>query len=220
MSLPDPLPDPLPQAPPLPEAALRHRHTDRPLERLYPGLSLLLDAYAIVDMGVREAVLAHGRETACCAGCFQCCFQPIPVSPLEALALHWQMRHRLKPEMRRLLERSLVSCQGRSKDVFLPCPFLWDGVCQVYALRPVACRQYMVFSRPCAQGEDAARDRPQDVLAPRNDRMLEALSRTLPWYAGREPLPPAQAAPKEVWQFFRSVTTVIQAIPWERFLRA
>ena len=215
-----PQPQPLAQSLPLPEEALRHRHADRLLERLYPGLSLLLDAYASVDMGVNEAVQAQGRETVCRAGCFQCCYQPIPVSPLEALALHRHMRHRLKPELRRVLERSLASCRGRSEDVCLPCPFLWDGICQVYALRPIACRQYMVFGRPCAQGEDAARDRPQDVLTPRNERMLEALVRTLPWYAGREPLPPSQPVKKEVWQFFRSVTTVIQAIPWERFLRA
>lgn len=205
---------------PLPDEALRYRHNDRQLERLYPGLPLLLDAYAVVDMGVNEAVLADGRATVCRAGCFQCCCQPIPVSPLEALALHWHMRHRMKPEMRRLLGHRLASCRGRSEDVLLPCPFLWDGACQVYALRPVACRQYMVFNRPCAPGEDAARDRQQDVLAPRHDRMLEALARTLPWYAGREPQPPSQPAREEVQKFFRSVTTVIQAIPWERFTQA
>lgn len=210
----------MPHTPPLPDTALRYRHTDRQLERLYPGLSLLLDAYALVDMGVNEALLADGREAVCRAGCSQCCAQPIPVSPLEALGLHWQMRHRVKPEMRHLLGRRIASCQGCHEDVLLPCPFLWNGACQVYALRPVACRQYMVFRSPCAPGEDAVRDRPQDVLAPRHDRMLEALARTLPWYAGSEPLPPSRTAKKEVRQFFHSVTTVIQAIPWEHFFHA
>ncbi len=210
----------MPQNSSLSDAVLRYRHTDRQLERLYPGLPLLLDAYALVDMGVNEALLADGRQAVCRAGCAQCCAQPIPVSPLEVLGLHWQVRHRVKAEMRHWLGRRLASCRGGREDVLMPCPFLWNGACQVYALRPIACRQYMVFSHPCAPGEDAVRDRPQDVLEPRHDRMMEALALTLPWYAGREPLPPPRGAKKEVRQFFNSITTVIQAIPWENFFHA
>ncbi len=203
-----------------PAEARLFRHTDFWLERRYPGVGLLLDAYAVVDMGVKAAAGRDGRVAACHAGCDQCCRQPIPVTPLEVLALHSHARHRLPQD--RLAGRvdRLAAFQGDKKDMTLPCPFLWDGSCMVYPVRPVACRQYMVFGKACARGEDASRTRPADLLTPFYDYMLTGLLRTLPWYAGHEPCPPEHPTEESAREFFLSVTTVVQLVAWNRFFRA
>ena len=89
-----------------------------------------------------------------------------------------------------------------------------------YVVRPLACRRYLVLGRACASGEDAASSRPADLLPPDPDLLAAALLRTLPWYARRPgcPLPPRLSDPAAARRFFRSVTTVIQILPWEKEL--
>ena len=200
-----------------PAEARFFRHTDSHLERRYPGVGLLLDAYAVVDLGVKKAAERDGRAVACQAGCDQCCKQPIPVTPLEVLALHSYARHRLPQDGLAALIDRLAAFECDKRDMTLPCPFLQDGSCLVYPVRPVACRQYMVFGRACAKGEDASRTRPADLLTPFYDYMLTGLLRTLPWYARHEPCPPKHPTQESAREFFLSVTTVIQLVAWKRF---
>ena len=75
-----------------------------------------------------------------------------------------------------------------------------------------ACRRYLVLDRSCAPGEDAASSRPADLLLPDPGLLAAALLRTLPW------LPPRSSDPAAARRFFRSVTTVIQALPWGKEL--
>nr|WP_246388034.1 YkgJ family cysteine cluster protein [Desulfovibrio intestinalis] len=203
-----------------PAEARLFRHTDAHLERRYPGVGLLLDTYAVVDLGVKKAAERDGRAVACHAGCDQCCKQPIPVTPLEVLALHSYTRHRLPQDGLATLVDRLAAFEGDKRYMTLPCPFLQDSSCLVYPVRPVACRQYMVFGRACAQGEDASRTRPDDLLTPLYDYMLTGLLRTLPWYAGHEPCPPEHPTEESAREFFLSVTTVIQLVAWNRFFHA
>ncbi|OXS29964.1 MAG: hypothetical protein BCS36_04150 [Desulfovibrio sp. MES5] len=200
-----------------PPEARAFRYADPSLERRYPDLGLLLDAYAVVDLGVKVATGRDGRVPACRAGCAQCCWQPIPVTPLEVLALHRYARHRLPPAVLAGLAHRLSRYEGQKRDIASPCPFLCDGACLVYPVRPVACRQYMVFGASCAQGEDASRSRPQDVLVPSYDHMLAALMRTLPWYAGHKPEPPEHPSEESARVFFQAITSVVQAVAWNRF---
>lgn len=203
-----------------PAAARAFRYADPSLERRHPDLGLLLDAYAVVDLGVKVAIGRDGRVPACHTGCAQCCRQPIPVTPLEVLALHCYARHRLPQDSLAGLVQRLSGYEGQKRDIASPCPFLHEGACLVYPVRPVACRQYMVFGAPCAQGEDASRSRPLEVLAPSYDHMLAALMRTLPWYAGHEPAPPEHPTEESAREFFQSITSVVQAVAWNRFFRA
>jgi Fe-S-cluster containining protein len=200
-----------------PAEARAFRYTDPSLERRHPDLGLLFDAYAVVDLGVKVAIGRDGRVPVCHAGCGHCCAQPIPVTPLEVLALHCYARRRLPQDSLAGLVQRMSGYEGQKRDIASPCPFLHDGACLVYPVRPVACRQYMVFGTPCAQGEDASRSRPQDVLAPSYDHMLAALMRTLPWYAGHEPAPPEHPTEESVRAFFQSITSVVQAVAWNRF---
>ena len=204
-----------------PEAA-RFRHRDSLLEKSLPGADLALEACALVDLSVAEALARArqaGRAPACGAGCAACCCQPIPLTPLEALLLARYAHLRLRPAERAALARTHAAALA------LPplrrnCPRLLDGRCTAYVVRPLACRRYLVLDRSCAPGEDAASSRPADLLLPDPGLLAAALLRTLPWYVRRPgcPLPPRSSDPAAARRFFRSVTTVIQALPWGKEL--
>ncbi|MDY3808551.1 hypothetical protein FYJ44_02150 [Desulfovibrio sp. PG-178-WT-4] len=206
-----------------PEAA-RFRHRDALLEKSLPGAALALDACALVDLSAAEALARArqaGRIPACGEGCAVCCRQPIPLTPLEALLLIHFLRLRLGPGERAALARNLAAAQTLPV-VRRACPLLLDDHCAAYAVRPLACRRYLVLDRPCAPGEDAAASRPGDLALPDPGLLAAALRRTLPWYARWRQAPPQDAAGpegrEEIRRFFHSVTTVIQALPWEKEL--
>lgn len=163
---------------------------DRPPQRLtypraetaQPWLAALLDAYHVIDRGVREAVRREerqGRRLACGRGCAACCrsHQDIPLYPLELMGLYWYCIEQLGGELRRRLQRQLADYQGVGA-----CPFLVDEACSVHPLRPMACRQFNVFDRVCAEGEDAYHRRRQDVMTPIRRFADAAFDRLLPFY--------------------------------------
>jgi hypothetical protein len=63
-------------------------------ENVYPWLSMLLDAYFIVDKGIAQAIASEqqkDRVVACSMGCSSCCrtHKDIPVYPLELVGISW-----------------------------------------------------------------------------------------------------------------------------------
>lgn len=140
-----------------------------------PWLASLLNAYAVLDAGIARAVAEDGRVLACRTGCFTCCLQPIPASTLEVLGLKWFALERLARGERRALGRSLR--RGGAA-----CPFLVDGACAAYALRPMACREFVLFGRPCLRGERPELTRARDLLALPVTAQLEAFTLLLPHY--------------------------------------
>ena len=240
-------------------ADTRYRYYNRRFERALPGMDLLLDAFAVVDCGMAQAIAHRGQKPACGAGCYHCCTQPIPLTPLEILGLRIFMgpelvsghaaapavRHEqqgmapascsgtggasscmsaatdhvlgLAADVRQQLAARLAAFGGKTENLGATCPFLHEGRCAVYPVRPMACRRYIVYGVPCAQGEDPTCTRPHQVLQPGQDFLQAALRHTLPWYRGRYPLPDQPSA-DETQAFFRSVTTVLQAVPWARYV--
>ena len=149
-------------------------------EAIYPWLSRLLDAYYKADQGVAEGVRraeGEGRTLACARGCSTCCntHATIPVYPLELMGLSWYATEKLEGPWRERLKAQL-------RDANAGCPFLIEGVCTVHPLRPMACRHFNVFDRPCAEGEDPYYSRRGDVLTPIARYKDEALETTLPYY--------------------------------------
>ena len=200
------------------------RHRDALVERALPGAGLLLAGSALVDASVAEAVAAAhkaGRTLACGPGCGTCCRQPIPVTPLEFLLMRAHMRLRLDADTRARLEAQHAAQLAAEPDPLArPCPFLLDGSCSVYAVRPLACRRYLVLDRPCAPGEICTESRPKDMLVPARRPLREALALTFPWYAARWqelglPGPPSAEAGSEAAQaWLKSVTVPVQNLAW------
>ncbi len=87
---------------------------------------------------------------ACKSGCDACCYNPISLTPPEALFLGMDMLDRFDPgrlaEISRRTNQILVHMQGRSRTELalirhlLPCPLLEAGTCLVHESRPLVCR--------------------------------------------------------------------------------
>lgn len=123
-------------------------------ESVHPWLPILLNAYYVVDKGIADAVkmeLRRGRKLACGKGCATCCktHTTIPVYPLELVGISWYVTEKSGGPEREAIKIQLAQYKENS-----PCPFLMDGSCSVHPMRPVSCRQFMVFGKPCDEGED------------------------------------------------------------------
>lgn len=152
-------------------------------ERRLPWLSMLLDAYSVIDKGIAFAIqeeeTIRKRTLACKKGCDTCCRtqNDIPIYPLEALGIQWYVVKKISEPRRSVLRDRLLS-PGNGK----VCPFLVDGCCSVHPLRPIGCRQFNVFTRPCEEGEDPYYTRRDDVLMPIRNYTDKAFSIMLPFY--------------------------------------
>lgn len=148
----------------------------------FPWLTMLLDAYEIIDKGIRIAIIKeekrHNIELSCKNGCANCCktHKDIPVYPLELTGIYWYVIEKITTHIRQPLKKQLAS---HKKPV---CPFLVDESCSIYPVRPVACRQFNVFGKQCEAGEDAYHTRREDVLIPIKDYTEKAFFVMLPFY--------------------------------------
>ncbi len=165
------------QAYPVPKRVKFPEHEQR-----FHWLSLLLDAYLMTDQGVSEGIKREqkqGKELACAKGCASCCrsHESIPVYPLELMGMSWYAVEILDGELREKLKLQLADLSHIDS-----CPFLLDNACSIHPLRPLACRNFNVFGKQCAAGEDAYYTRRQDVLTPIKKYTDQSFDIMLPFY--------------------------------------
>lgn len=145
-------------------------------------LSRILDSYHVVDRGVASATEAQkkrGRILACGKGCHNCCstHKDIPVYPHELKGIIWYSTEKISGPLREILKSQLRDFTNTD-----PCPFLIEGNCVIHPVRPMACRQFNVFDRPCEKGEDPYYSRRQDVMDPVKKYVDQAFIIMLPFY--------------------------------------
>ena len=183
-------------------------------EKRIPWLSRLLDAYAVVDTGVaiaiRDAEKKGTRKLACGKGCGNCCVHQtdIPVYPHELVGIYWYVSEKMAPPLRDIL-KNLLSVHT----IGPPCPFLIEGSCSIHPLRPVGCRQFNVFTTPCAQGEDPYHTRREDVLTPIQDYIDRAFAAVLPFYDLKKESDTGKAI-----RLIRSQIMNLQTFDWNRLV--
>ena len=126
---------------------------------LLASMRAALDGYeAITQEGERSGVFLDDYD--CREGCGHCCCVKVVCSPLEALVVAEHVRATRPNEGRAQLERALGVLLQATRGVRwderaeLPCPFLLDGACEIYEVRPFVCRGYISLNV-------------QDCLAPR-----------------------------------------------------
>lgn len=133
---------------------------------------LLPLAYALANTIVDMAVQAQPETVSCSRGCYACCLQLVPVSTIEARAIHAlvqaleeprrsAVRARFADACRTMEAAGLMdglrdfSCIARQELVAfglayfargVPCPFLEDESCSIHPERPVICREFLVTS--------------------------------------------------------------------------
>jgi uncharacterized protein len=152
-------------------------------EQRLPWLALLLDAYAIADTGVAVAVKnvekRQKKKLACGKGCGNCCVhqKDLPLYPHEIVGIYWYASEKISGPTRDLLRKRLAVGAAAAG-----CPFLIDNSCAIHPVRPIGCRQFNVFTAPCAVGEDPYYTRREDVLQPDPDYLDRAFAAVLPFY--------------------------------------
>ncbi len=153
-----------------------------PEETSVKWLPMLLDAYHIADKGIAFAIqkrISRGESLACAKGCSSCCAThvTIPVYPLEVVGIYWYVIEKFMGPERIELKRQLAGFKKGS-----PCPFLINKACSIHPMRPLACRHFNVFNRPCEPGEDPYYTRRGDVLTPDDKFKTRAVAAMLPFH--------------------------------------
>lgn len=173
-------------------------------ERRHPWLALLLDCYAIIDFSVAEAIRNSAKKVACRNGCSACCHQPIPISVLEALGTRFHVQEFLTPE-----QHSQIQENSKRGDSLCKFNNPNDNSCIVYSLRPIACRRYIVLSKPCELHENPVITRQNDVLIPSREYLYRSITVTLPFYKSQKIQPKKH---EHVFDFYkRHNTTLLSA---------
>jgi len=135
-------------------------------------------ANALVSSAV-NTIEKQGQRISCTKGCGACCRQLVPIAPVEARRINAvinalpeprqdEIRTRFATAYQQLAQTELLTelqapthwTEGQGRVVGMkyfqqniPCPFLEEGACSIYADRPIACREYLVMSpaENCAQ---------------------------------------------------------------------
>lgn len=131
----------------------------KPAPTLLDNYRLLLEK---VDTLCRHILETFPDQIACGPGCHGCC-RHISLFPVEAVGLALALTRLPDAEAARIRERAAESC---SDD---PCPLLADGLCLLYADRPLICRTHGL---PILTGE---RETQRVDFCPHNFRSLAAL---------------------------------------------
>jgi len=183
-------------------------------EKKLPWLPLLLDAYAIADTGVSIAIRGEEKRSkvklACAKGCGNCCVhqKDLPFYPHELVGIYWYVSEKMVQPMRFIVRDRLASHVTGSA-----CPFLVDNSCSIHPVRPIGCRQFNVFQKPCVEGEDPYFTRRDDVLVPLSDYIDRAFATVLPFYNIKKEVNPVKAV-----RLVRSQIMNLQTYDWKKLV--
>ena len=127
----------------------------------YESINRLIDSF-------RKRCEREGLPIDCRKGCSWCCRQAVLASNHEILAIQQYLKDQVPETLlegikTRTRNKNAVT-SGMSAMEFLhymhPCPFLENGSCLIYQLRPMACRSYLSSSaRSCRDQHDHPDDR-------------------------------------------------------------
>ena len=93
------------------------------------------------------------------------------------VGIYWHAIEKLDQPLRGILKKRLLEHRKGG-----PCPFQIDNTCSIHSFRPIACRQFNVFGKPCTEGEDPYYTRRKDVLTPLKKFTRSAIEAMLPFY--------------------------------------
>ncbi len=150
-------------------------------ENKYEWLSTLLRAYYQNDTGTYNEMLKHFKKKktkiACFKGCYDCCLNPVvPITEIELMGISWYVSEIIKDAN----VRDNLKAQMKNYKDNVSCPFLVNGECSIYPLRPIACREFHVIGEPCTRGQDPIKSRPNDIWTPSRKVARKTAMKLLP----------------------------------------
>ena len=151
-------------------------------EKKYPWLSMLLDAYHILDIaneiGINEESEKRGQEVACGESCYHCCLRPVvPIIGIELAGISWFSCEQLTGKVRLKVKGRLLAHKETTS-----CPFLIEKICSIYPVRPLACRSFHVFGEKYNKEEDPWETRRKDVWSHGKETALKISMTILPFW--------------------------------------
>lgn len=104
----------------------------------------------------------------CRSGCSFCCYMPVHALEIEIILIAVWVFQTQRPEVVQRYQQKIVEARqkiGSARDdarmkLRVACPFLDEGSCGIYEVRPIACRAY--FS-PDAKACEVERDNPEKI---------------------------------------------------------
>jgi Fe-S-cluster containining protein len=157
-------------------------------EKRYDWLPMLFQAYYQNDLGTyqeMQGLLAMATtKIACHKGCYNCCInQTVPITQIELMGISWYVSEGISDlNVKEKLRRQILQYEHNQS-----CPFLLDGECAIYPLRPIACREFHVLRNPCASGEEVLLTRPGDIWGPSRAIGRKTALKLLPFYGFKKP---------------------------------
>jgi Fe-S-cluster containining protein len=114
---------------------------------------------AAIDAEFARNCELHRDKIHCRPGCTDCCHHSFQITAIEAAEIARAIEQ-LDPQSRESIEaraREYVESRNSAPGTRLPCPALDQGVCSIYAFRPLICHKFgMPIYNP---------DRPDRILA-------------------------------------------------------
>jgi Fe-S-cluster containining protein len=98
--------------------------------------------------GLAQKAVEREGPIACKSGCAWCCYQGVALIPIEAVTIARHIEANFTPAERTALAERLdrthektagLGVHARAR-LMLACPFLVEGRCSIYAVRPFRCR--------------------------------------------------------------------------------
>lgn len=93
-------------------------------------------------LNTADQIFDHaGKFAACARGCGHCCHVSVPITQMEARYMGENLG--ITPvELKQSVKHELTEYGSHT-----PCPFLANGECSIYEVRPLTCRMHMNFDR-------------------------------------------------------------------------
>jgi Fe-S-cluster containining protein len=121
------------------------------LTPLFKGMQVQYSAIGQLIQSFAVRTHQEGKPIKCEKGCSWCCYQPVYMTTQEAILI-FEFIHQTKDQqqLKNILSKAkskYKKTKGLSEEkkqtIREACPFLVDGSCSVYPVRPMACRIYL-----------------------------------------------------------------------------
>ncbi|MCK9532174.1 MAG: YkgJ family cysteine cluster protein [Gammaproteobacteria bacterium] len=131
----------------------------------------LLRFYRRLDAASEGAIQAAGRKPACRHGCAYCCYYKVEARALEVLVIHeFVRRHFSQEQLQHAIDQATHNVEEAKNLSHVEhlatnqrCPFLVEGGCSIYPVRPAKCRN---FHASDVDGCKASYDEPTNLNIP------------------------------------------------------
>ncbi|WP_158027285.1 YkgJ family cysteine cluster protein [Labilibacter marinus] len=125
------------------------------LTPLFKGMQSQYAAISQLTQSFAMRTHQQNKPIACHKGCAYCCYQPVYMTSQEALLIYEfilqafdeNQLKTLRSKTEKKLKKTKNLPEENKQKILHACPFLSDGSCSIYSVRPMACRIYLSASK-------------------------------------------------------------------------